>query len=137
MLARQNALLVVDDRDSPPVTFDAVSAEGPVHELVYLASANAGMQLVYGSEDAEAPSYDVAAIRAVLKSGEETADATLGEPVQNNSAGDGVPLRLKDVFDNPVVIGCVVCVLVALLAVALVRAGRRIDALAPEGDDDD
>jgi hypothetical protein len=129
--------IVVDDRDSPPVTFDAVSAEGPVHELVYLASAHAGMQLIYGSEVAETPSYDVAAIRAVLKSGEETSAATLGDPVPNGSAGGGIPLRFKDVVGNPIVIGCVVCVLVALLAVALVRAGRRIDALTPDGEGGD
>ena len=125
--------IVVDDRDSPPITFDTVSAEGPVHELVYLASADARMQLVYDWEVVEGPSYDVAALRAVLKSGEATSRATLGDPVLNDSGGGGVPRRFKDVVDNPIVIGCVVCVLVALLAIA----GRRIDALTPDGDSGD
>lgn len=127
----QTYRMVVENRDSPPVTFDSVQTEGPTHELIYLSPEDAGMRVAYGSEVAEAPSYDVAAIRAGLNSKAVTAAATLGDPVSNDSAGDA-PFRLNDAIDNPIVIGGVICVLVALLAVALTKAGRRIDALVPK-----
>lgn len=124
--------IVVENRDSPPISFSGVSGEGPVHELVCLVASDAKLALHYGNSFAAGPSYDVAAIRAALDSGEETTVAKIGDATALDPDQVVAPYGATDIVNDPVVIGVVVSALVALLGFTLVRAGQRIDGLDTE-----
>ncbi len=58
--------LIVENRDSPPVSIRGVEAEGPEYQLVFLATPGQTLRLEYGWPDAPAAVYDTAAIDASL-----------------------------------------------------------------------
>lgn len=124
--------IVIDNHDSPPLQIDRVKAEGHRYQLVYLAAANETHQIYYGTADNQVhdpPQYDVAAINAVLQEGVVPVPATLGASV---ALAEVSATSLLQRINNPMILGVVICLLVALLAWALFQAGRRIDQLPPD-----
>lgn len=124
--------IVIDNHDSPPLQIDGVSAEGHRYQLVYLAAANETHQIHYGTAGNhvnDPPLYDVAAINAVLQEGVVPISATLGASV---ALAEVPAASLRQLINNPMILGGVICLLVALLAWALFHAGRRIDQLPPD-----
>ena len=120
--------VVIDDGDSPPITVTGVSAHGPAREVVFLAEPVGGYRLAYGGGLA-APRYDTAAIRAALAARAVAMPATLGpEAAIAMPPPAAEPFRL--LADGRFQIA-VIAALAALLAVALFRAAKRLDAQSP------
>lgn len=120
--------LVIDDGDSPPIDVTGITTRGPARDLLFLAEPGATYRLAYGG-DLAAPRYDTAAIRAASGAGVATLPAALGpESVGALPAARPAPVWL--LADGRFQFG-VILVLVVILAAALFRAARRIDASPP------
>ncbi len=120
--------IVIDNRDSPPLEVAGIKAEGTVYEIVYLAARDRHEQLLYGSADANAASYDTAAIEELLRAGIQPVRAELG---MQTAARIGSPAAFQwsKLFNNPVVYGGLIAILVILLAWGLYHATKRVDKL--------
>jgi hypothetical protein len=119
--------LVVENEDSPPVSFSGVEVEGPEYELVFLAVPGQSVTLDYGWPDAAARSYDTAAIQAGLGAGGPIAHAELAEPIENLSAAKSPGWNFGSMLANPWVVGGLIAGLSVILGWGLYRAARRID----------
>lgn len=117
-------VLVIDDGDSPPIGVTGVTARGPLEEVVFLARPGGAYRIAYGGELAR-PRYDTAAIAAALAAGVAPLDATAGA---ESAAPPPPPDPWHLLADTRVQVG-VIAVLVAVLALTLFRAARRIDAV--------
>ncbi|MBN1394547.1 MAG: hypothetical protein JW959_05960 [Pirellulales bacterium] len=124
-------LVVIHNGDNQPLKITGVSAHGNVYRAVFLAKADRKYRLVYGSQIAERPDYDAAAVLAPLRAeGHRPIEAKLGQEVEDSPAGQ--PLSVDSVLNNPLLLGSAIVVLVLLLAWALCTAARRVDGL-PRG----
>ena len=84
--------------------------------------------MLYGSADANAASYDTAAIAELLRSGIQPVRAELGPPT-SAKVGPPAAFQWSKLFDNPVVYGGLIAILVILLAWGLYHAVKRVDKL--------
>lgn len=116
--------LVIDDRDNAPLEVRGVQLKGPIYEVVLLAGPEDTMELLYGSAQAAAASYDTAAIAASLAEGFRPVAATLGEARPDARAPE--PEAWLAWNDKRLLVGVIVA-LTILLGWGLYRAGRRID----------
>lgn len=125
--------IVIENRDSAPLDVTDVMARGAVYDVIFLARPGEQYRLAYGNESLAAPNYDTAALAASLSAGFKPLAATLGE----QSSLANVPLAaepaLMRLLNDPKVLGGVFALLVAMLAVGLYRATRRLDSLPPDG----
>jgi hypothetical protein len=120
--------LVIDDGDSPPLAVTGVAARGPAREAVFLAEPGGAYRIAYGGDRA-APRYDTAAIRAALAARALPTPATAGaESVVAAPPPAADPLWLLGDGRFQVAL---IAVLAAILAAALFRAAKRIDAAPP------
>lgn len=119
--------VVIDNRDSPPLTVTGIEAEGNVFEVLYLAAPERHDQLRYGAADAERPSYDTAAIQELLRNGFQPSPAELGP--EGPVARGPTPIRWSRLLNNPLLQGGVVAVLVIVLGWGLYRAVKRMDQM--------
>ena len=118
--------VVIDNRDSPPLTITAVEVSGPLYELMFLASTDQKFSLQYGSQDAKAGHYDTAALQAAISQGSTRIMAKLGSPDENqNVAADQIP-HWVPWNDTRVLLGGIVA-LTLLLGWGLFTAGKRIE----------
>ena len=103
------------------------SAEGTGHRLVFLGTEGRTYHVEYGSDTAEPPSYDTAAVLGSLKRGFQPVTLKLGPEVANPGykTGHGP----GDFFNNRVFLALAIIVMVLVLAWALFRAGQRIKDL--------
>jgi hypothetical protein len=122
--------IVVENRDSPPVSFDGVEVEGPEYQLVFLAAAGQSLTLDYGWPKAAKANYDTAAIQASLAAGNLPARAELAAAVENQPV-ERPGWNLTALFGNPWIVVCMVAGLSVVLAWALYRAARRVDGTPP------
>jgi hypothetical protein len=124
--------IVIDDRDSPPLAVKGVAAEGNVYELVYLAAPAGHYQLIYGSADADAATYDTAAIQELLRSGFQPSRAALGEQQPGPGANQPAEFKPSKLLNNPLLLGGVILLLVVALGWGLFQAVKRMDKLPSE-----
>ncbi|HEV7222815.1 MAG TPA: DUF3999 family protein [Pirellulales bacterium] len=124
--------ITIDDRDSPPLAIAGVEAEGNVYELVCLAAPDARYRLVYGSADADAATYDTAAIQELLRSGFQPSRAKLGEQQPGPGAGQPAEFEPSTLLNNPLLLGAVILLLVLALGWGLYHAVKRMDKLPSE-----
>lgn len=127
--------IVIANGDSRALALTAVSAVGPAREVVFVARPGQDYRLAYGAAagaDLPAPRYDTAAIDAALAAGEVPLAGALGEPNEREVVAPERPL-VSRLLANPWVVGGVVLVLAAWLAVSLSRAARRLDAASGPG----
>ncbi|MGE3316592.1 MAG: hypothetical protein AB7O26_15860 [Planctomycetaceae bacterium] len=118
--------ILIDNRDSPPLEYTGVEAKGHAYHVAFFATRGQKLALYYGSDDAKAPDYDVAAIKAAIAN-DSGKRAELGEPV---TVSDGTqPLRPSRFFSNKVVFGALLIGLVLLLGWSLYHASRRIEQI--------
>src|SRR5262249_35089163 len=75
--------LVVDNADNPPLEITGVEAGGTGNRLVFLAAEARSYRVEYGSETAESPRYDTAAVLASLHRGFQPVTVKLGQQVAN------------------------------------------------------
>lgn len=127
--------LVIDNRDSPPLEVTGIEAKGIEYELLFLASAGRGYRLVYGSEDAESPRYDTAAIEQVLAEGFQAKAATLGTVSPGAiSLGESrlVVFRWSSVLNHRGILFGAIVLLVIVLGWGLSHAVKRVEDLPAE-----
>ena len=122
--------LEIENADNPPLEITAINAEGPGYRLVFVRSEGRTYQLEYGSDAAQKPSYDTAAVLGSLQRGYQPSSAKLGPQVAN--AGYRSDRSLQTFFNSPLFLTLAIVVMVAVLAWALVRAGMRIKKLPVE-----
>lgn len=128
--------LVLSNGDSRPLAISGVSAAGVAYEAVCLSDPAEPKSLVYGSDMAESPKYDLAALQLAFERGLEPVAAKIGNQTEATPS-QKMPFNVRGLINNPLAIGAVVCVLVGLLAVSLMKAGRRLAELPPsEGGDE-
>lgn len=125
--------LAIDNHDSPPLSIQGVRSLGNVYHVVFLAAPDKQYQLVYGSVgEAEAPTYDTAAIRAAMKAGFTPAEAALGEPGEiEGQIAQADPSWLAWLRDARI-LAVLLVALVIVLALALLSANRRLSELPAE-----
>lgn len=123
--------IVIDNRDSPPLSVEGVTAEGPVYEAVIFADPEAEYSLAYGDEQAQAPEYDVAALQTLLDSGVAPVRASLG--IEQPLAAGPRPASWSDLLNNAPLLISLVVVLVIALGWGLYQAVKRVDSLPKDG----
>jgi len=118
----------IENRDSPPLDVTAVTAEGPIYEVVFLGEPRSEYRLTYGGRDVPAPDFDLVTLKASLDAGYAPLAARLGEQgVLSEEAVVGQSLLgrwLNDTRLFTLVIG----VLVVLLGIVLYQASRRVSS---------
>jgi hypothetical protein len=126
---RDHYRIVIENRDSARLDVTNVTARGAVYDVIFLAKPGEQYRLAYGNESVKAPSYDTATLAASLSAGFEPLAATLSE----QSTLADVPLAaepaLARLLNDPKFLGGAITLLVAVLAVGLYRATRRLDSL--------
>ena len=116
--------LVIENADNPPLEITGVSAEGTGYRLVFLGTEGRTYHVEYGSDTAEPPSYDTAAVLRSLQKGFQPVSLKLGPQVVNPSYKTA--RGLGDLLNNRVFLALAIIVMVLVLAWALFRAGQRI-----------
>jgi len=119
--------LVIENADNPPLEITGVEAEGTGYWLVFLGSDGRTYRVEYGSDTADSPQYDTAAVLASLHRGFQPVPVTLGPKIAN--PGSKTERGLRDIVNSAVFLTVAIVVMVLVLAWALFRAGRRIKNL--------
>ena len=118
----------IDNGDNPPLEINGIEAEGPLYELVFLASPGRKYHLAYGAKTVEAASLDTAAVQQLLGKGFEPVSVELGKPESNPDASAS-PLNWSRILFHPVLLGTVVLLLVLALGWSLYHASRRLEGM--------
>ncbi len=124
--------LVVDNADNPELAIDAIEAVGHQYEIVLLMSNETNCRLDYGSQTAESPRLDTVALTTALAENIKPMAASLGAHAVRSVSSVAKPVELKNLLNNPFVLGAIVGVLVIALGWGLYQASRRIDQVPPE-----
>jgi hypothetical protein len=119
--------VVIENADNPPVEITGVEAEGTAYRLVFLGTEGRTYRLEYGSDMAEPPHYDTAAVLASLRRGFQPVTVKLGPQIAN--PGYKTERGLRDIVNSAVFLAVAVVLMVLVLAWALLRAGQRIKNL--------
>jgi hypothetical protein len=121
--------LVIDNRDSAPLTVTSVKAEGNVYEVVFLAATNKPHQLAYGNADAREPKYDTATIQALLTESYRPEALTLG--AEQRVATTPPAFNLGKLIGDPRLLTGIIVILVIALGWGLYMAVKRVDISPP------
>jgi len=121
--------IVIRNEDNPRLEITGVKARGNVYRAVFLAAKDAAYRLGYGAEEVKRPKYDAATVLMPLRLGHAADPGTLGKEVSNPNVVEPPTSALRDLLNNPLFLGVVVAVLVAVLGWALYRASRRINEI--------
>lgn len=127
--------LVIDNRDSPPLTINGIIAEGNVYEVVYFATTSKSYRLAYGDSEAKAPDYDTAAIQSLLTERFSPEVVTLGNEEKSLGAKP-VGWKLSHLLNDPRILTIVIGLLVLGLGWGLYGAVKRLDTQSPPADPD-
>ena len=119
--------LVIENADNPPLEITGVEAEGTGYRLVFLGTEGRKYRVEYGSDTAEPPSYDTAAVLGSLQKGFQPVIVKLGPQVAN--PGYKSARGPSGIFNSTLFLALVIVVMVLVLAWALLRAGQRIKEL--------
>lgn len=128
----QQYRIVISNQDNPPLEITGVKPEGNVYRALFFAAEGAQYQVRYGSELAEEPSYDTAAISVARDQGYQPAAATVGPEEVNPAFGEGPGFQFATLLDNPYFLGGVIALMVIVLALLLYRAGRHVEQIPNE-----
>lgn len=126
--------VVICNEDNPPLAVAGVRAEGNVYHAVFLAEATKSYRVFYGSESAEPPKYEAAAVLGTLRQGYQPVPARPGKEQPHAGFGGEPRSVLRDALNNPLLLIAAVCGMVLILGWGLFRAGRRLAALPAEDD---
>ena len=118
--------IIVHNADNPPLTISGVSGEGNVYQVKFIAEKDAVYSLYYGSASAEKPTYDTAALMAALGGRYRSRTGTLG-PAESNPLFRATADR--GLFDSRLFFGVAIALMVAVLAVVVFGAVRKVDRL--------
>jgi hypothetical protein len=119
--------LVIENADNPPLEITGVEAEGTGYRLVFLRTEGRTYRVEYGSDTAERPKYDTAAVLGSLQKGFQPVTVKLGPQVAN--PGYKTVRGPRNILNSTVFLALAIVVMVLVLAWALFRAGQRIKNL--------
>jgi hypothetical protein len=123
--------LEIENADNPALEITGVDVQGLGYHAVFLRSEGRTYRLEYGSDTAESPTYETAAVLASLRRGYHPVTAKLGPQIAHPAyRGDG---GLRAFLNSPVFLTLAIASMVVVLAWALFRAGMRIKKL-PEAE---
>ena len=121
--------IVIDNEDNPPLDVTGVKAEGNVYRAIFLAQEGITYRVFSGSETAEPPKYEAATVLATLRESFSPTTVRLGVQVDNASYGGEPGLTIRNLLNNWVFLGAVICLMVVVLAWGLFHAGKRLEEL--------
>lgn len=121
--------IVIRNQDNPPLEIDSVTGNGPGYQLLFLPQAGQNYQLRYGSDKAEAPYYDTAPIRELLRRGYQSTAAGLGPETAAAPAED--KLDFGELLNSKWFLGLAIGLMVIVLGWSLYRVGKRVGNLPP------
>ena len=124
--------IVIDNQDNPPLEITNLKAEGNVYRMVFFAPETETCRVYYGSETAERPSYDTAAVLTRTKKDYLAAEVQLAAGIANTDFSEPPESAIRKLLGNPIFLGAAICVVVAVLTWILLSAGRRIDQISGE-----
>jgi len=119
--------IVIENADNPPLEITSVQAEGNVYRLVFLAAEGRRYRLDYGSDTAESPRYDTAAVLASLGPGYQPIEVGMGNQVTNPGHRDGT--GLGKLLNSSILLLLALALMVVVLCWVLLRAGKEIKKL--------
>ncbi len=122
--------LVIENADNPPLEITGIEAEGTPYRLVFLGSQDRTYRVEYGSDTAEPPRYDTAAVLASLSRGYQPVPVTLSPPIANS--GYRAERGFRDIVSSTIFLTLAIIAMVVALGWALFRAGQRIKTLPRE-----
>ncbi len=122
--------LVIENRDSPPLTVTGVQSVGNVYEVIFLSASNKPHQLAYGDPDAASPRYDTATIQALLTESYRPESVKLGSEQQTPGAAPA-GFKLLQVVNDPRLLTGIICLLAVVLGWGLYSAVKRMDNSTP------
>jgi hypothetical protein len=120
----------IENADNPPLEQPSVAAVGNIHRIVFFASGKLHYRVEYGSDTAEAPRYDTAAVLASLGPGIQPVEAQLGPQVENPRYRGGRGWR--EWLASPLVLSLAIVLMVVVLGWMLFRAGKRLKQMPVE-----
>jgi len=122
--------------DSPPLQVGGIGGRGPAYRLLFLMpEAGAGnLHLLYGSQTAPTPQYDLAAVLAMPSRRTEPTPGTFGPQVPNPLADAVADHRPLAFLASPWFLGVAVAAMVAVLAGLVFHAAAKVKALPGEGE---
>ena len=119
--------LVIENADNPALDINGVEAEGSGYRAVFLGTEGRTYRVEYGSDTAEPPSYDTAAVLGSLQRGFQPVPVKLGPQIANPEYKTG--RGPGNLLNSTLFLALAVVVMVLVLAWALFRAGQRIKSL--------
>lgn len=122
----------IADRDNGPLPITGVKARGRVHEVVFIADPANLYELHFGADRISAPEYDVLPIHQALATGAMPIPGKTGPVMASSAPIEPPPRTFKELLNDPVILGAVIVVLVALLGFGLYSAGRRVPDMEDE-----
>ena len=120
----------IQNGDSPPLAITNVEVSGPQYELSFLANPGQALHLVYGSADASAGQYDVAAVQAALRAGEPPTFGSMSAPIEQPDSGPVITKTARPWNDSRLLIGGLI-ILTVVMGIGLYRAARQIQQSPP------
>ncbi|MGO9466870.1 MAG: hypothetical protein ACLQIB_10660 [Isosphaeraceae bacterium] len=127
---QENYQLVIENADNPPLEITGIEAEGTPYRLVFLGSQGRTYRVEYGSDTAQPPRYDTAAVLASLSRGYQPVAVTLAPQIANS--GYRAERGFRDILGSTVFLTLAIVAMVLALGWALFRAGQRIKKLPQE-----
>ena len=128
----QQYRIVIDNQDNPPLEITNVKAEGNVYRMVFFPPETETHRVYYGSETAQRPNYDTAAVLAQPRKDYLASEVQLGTEIANPAFGKPPGLAFRRLLGNPAFLGAAICIVVAVLTWILFRAGRQIDQITSD-----
>ena len=120
--------LIIEDEDNAPLAIDSVTGEGRIYQIVFLSAPGSNYELVYDSEKAESPKYDIATVLAPIRHNYEPAIAVFGPEIANPAYDVLVVKPRSNLLENKVFLSAAIAAMVIILAWALYSTSRKIGA---------
>lgn len=116
--------LVIENRDSTPLEYTGLELQGPLYELMALATPQDRLTVEYGSLQAKPGQYDTAALQAALSQGQPALEVTWQAAVENIAMRDQHPAWQP--WNDPRVLVAGIILLTGLMGWGLIRAGQQM-----------
>ena len=130
-LRSERLRLVVENRDSPALKFENLTAYGNNYSLSFLAAPASTYNLLYSADTNHPAQHDTAAVTTAFSHGIQPMLATLGPPSRRQQqATSGT--NFKTLVNSPVVLSFVVGLLILVLGFALYQASMRVSQTTDE-----
>ncbi|MFH1023008.1 MAG: DUF3999 family protein [Planctomycetota bacterium] len=120
--------LVLENRDSPPVAIEGVSARGLVHEIVFFPEGGRAYRVLYGAAGLAAPRYDIDEVLA--KAGTRPAEPwSVGPQAANPDFRAAAP---PSRVDGKTLLTVSILIMVVALVWVLARVLKKMDGVKTE-----